>query len=230
MVPVIKARGRGHILPTTQYIADLSVKEGDDILTAYNRLYDFIARNQPDACDYAMIDYGSDSGVQISSQDPAAPTLPFVISIVPKDGSIQAYISLGKINGKYFVPESGDLKSQIDKTIKGGVFKCENEYDKQYGAISATGQVAASGDAGIFLKVTAKETTSEGRTSTEMSGKIEIKQIPVPQENRKDVGWYMLAYIDDNQMLYQLTRGNLRVDAVKIKNTKGDYMFFFSTL
>jgi hypothetical protein len=230
MVPVIKAKGKGHILPPTQYIADLSVKEGDDILTAYNRLYDFIARNQPDACDYAMIDYGSDSGVQISSQDPAGSTLPFVVSIVPKDDNISAYISLGKINGKYFAPESGDLKSQIDKTIKGGIFKCENQYDKQYGAISATGQVNASMDAGVFLKITAKETTAEGRTSTELSGKIEIKSIPLPEKNKKDVGWYMLAYIDDNQMLYQLTRGNLRVDAVKIKNTTGQYMFFFSTL
>jgi hypothetical protein len=229
MVPVYKAKGKGHILPPTQYIADLSVKEGDDILTAYNRLSDFISRNQPDACDYAMIDYGSDSGIQITSQDPAGSTLPFVVSIVPKDDNISAYISLGKINGKYFAPESGSLKEQIDKTIKGGIFKCENQYDKMYGAISATGQVTASMDAGVFLKITAKETTAGGQTSTELSGKIEIKSI-LTDKDRKDVGWYMLAYIDDNQMLYQLTRGNLRVDAVKIKNTTGKYMFFFSTL
>jgi hypothetical protein len=229
MVPAYKARGRGHILPPSQFIADLSVKAGDDILTAYNRLYDFIARNQPDACDYAMIDYGAESGVQITSQDPAGSTLPFVVSIVPKDDNISAYISLGKINGKYFAP-TGGLTEQIEKTIKGQIFKCENQYDPMFGAISATGQVTAKMDAGVFLKITAKETSSNGQTSTELSGKIEIKPIPLTDKDKKDVGFYMLAYIDDNQMLYQLTRGNIRVDAVKIKNTTGQYMFFFSTL
>lgn len=208
-------------LPPPNYVAGLSVKAGDEIATAYERLRAFIARNQPDACDEASIDIDMVGGVQIVTRMPATPYIPFKIGIGVVDSKIRAYIGMGRINGKAFWPEP--IKEGT-KTLE--LFPCTNTINANHGAIEATGQGegGSGGDSGVFVGFTAK-VNATGKI--DLSGKIEILALPL--QKKEDTCYYMLGYIDENGKLFQIIRSNLRVDAIRKSGVGVQPIFIFAS-
>ena len=216
-------KGRIEQFPLTKYHALLSVKAGDPILPAIERLQGWIATHQPEENSMAAIDFDK-FGVTITSVGEGLISRPFECSFQPKDGMLKAYVKFGRINGKIFAP-----RVAIPESVEKELFPCTSTFSSTHRAIEGAGQVPANSEAMAFI-VLEKEAEAKAGTSLAiggLTGKVEIHMVPVPPDRKKNKCFIPIAYRTKQGRTIQVNKGNVLVHEI---NIKGKSLFFESTL
>ena len=215
-------KGRIEQFPRTKYHALLSVKSGDPIAPAIQRLQGWIARHQPEEHHMAAIDFDK-FGVTITSVGEGLISRPFECTFQTKDGMLKAFIKFGRINGKIFAP-----RLAIPESVEKDLFPCTSQYNSTYRAIEGAGQVPDSQEAMAFIVLEKTETkNSEGIKESSLTGKVEIHMLPVTPAKKKDKCFIPIAYRTKQGRTIQVNKGNVLVHEI---NIKGKSLFFESTL
>ena len=213
-------KGRIEQFPLTKYHALLSVKAGDPIAPAIERLQGWIATHQPEEHYMAAIDFDK-HGVTITSIGEGLLSRPFECSFQGKDGMLKAYIKFGRINGKIFAP-----RVAIPESVEKDLFPCTSDFNKIYRAIEGAGQVPDSQSAMAFI-VLEKQTTEDTEGGATLTGKVEIHMLPVPPDKKKNKCFIPIAYRTKDGRTIQVNKGNVLVHEI---NISGKTLFFESTL
>ena len=207
-------KGRIEQFPLTKYHALLSVKAGDPIAPAIERLQGWIAAHQPEEHSMAGIDFDK-HGVTITSIGEGLLSRPFECSFQGKGGMLKAYVKFGRINGKIFAP-----RLAIPESVEKELFPCTSIFNKVFRAIEGAGQVPDSQSAMAFIVL---EKDTEGT----LTGKVEIHMLPVTPEKKKNKCFIPIAYRTKDGRTIQVNRGNVLVHEI---NIRGKTLFFESTL
>ena len=213
------SKGRIEQFPLTKYHALLSVKAGDPILPAIERLQGWIATHQPEEHSMAAIDFDK-HGVTITSVGEGLLSRPFECTFQPKDGMLKAFIKFGRINGKIFAP-----RVAIPESVEKELFPCTSTFSNVFRAIEGAGQVPASSEAMAFIVLEKQPTGTEGESS--LTGKVEIHMLPVPPDKKKNKCFIPIAYRTKQGRTIQVNKGNVLVHEI---NISGKTLFFESTL
>jgi len=212
------SKGRIEQFPLTKYHALLSVKSGDPIVPAIQRLQGWIATHQPEEHSMAAIDFDK-HGVTITSIGEGLLSRPFECTFQPKDGMLKAYVKFGRINGKIFAP-----RLAIPESVEKDLFPCTSTFSSVFRAIEGAGQVPDSSEAMAFI-VLEKQLTEKGESS--LTGKVEIHMLPVPPDKKKNKCFIPIAYRTKQGRTIQVNKGNVLVHEI---NISGKTLFFESTL
>jgi hypothetical protein len=216
------SKGRIEQFPLTKYHALLSVKAGDPIVPAIERLQGWIATHQPEEHSMAAIDFDK-HGVTITSVGEGLLSRPFECSFQTKDGMLKAFIKFGRINGKIFAP-----RVAIPESVEKELFPCTSTFSNVFRAIEGAGQVPDSQEAMAFI-VLEKQTETAGTSLAigGLSGKVEIHMLPVPPDKKKNKCFIPIAYRTKQGRTIQVNKGNVLVHEI---NISGKTLFFESTL
>lgn len=215
-------------LPTTGFSAILSVRPGENLFDGFLKAWKYIAEHQPVDTHNITFDYSWGSllsGLTLAKTESPHSSHPFKIGIRITDQGISAFIKPGKVNGLYIVTNliKEDLKTALGLT---SFIDCDSTYNEEASAFEAVGSLDNQ-DGGVFLKLTYVETQTQP-LKYNIKARFEVKQIPIPSSNEKNIAYIPLAGIDKSYKLTTLVSSHLRLDVEK--ESDGQWMTWYSSL
>ena len=224
-MPLISAVGRANRLPTESAHQAMKVKPGDRLQDGFEKIYKFLAINQPVDHPRILLTPTGDTGLTVGSTVLPNPAHPFSVGIYTKDNSIKAAISTGKVNGLLVAPQK--LK-QILQDYKISCLPCSAVYEGR-GVFDASGQAAEGMEMMVILIV--KVSGGDSPNSPVKIDDTDFKiiqlsggSIPLPPQGECHIP---LTAVDKNNQPITLIRNHIRLDIIR---ADGKYKFWFCSL
>jgi len=221
MMPLISAVGRANRLPAESAHQAMKVKPGDNLRDGFERIYKFLATNQPVDHPRVLLTPTGDTGLTVGSTVLPNPSHPFSVGIYTKDNSIKASISTGKINGNLVAPST--LKT-ILQDYQISCIPCSTVYEGR-GVFDASGQAAEGIEMMVILvaKVSGDSPVKIDDTEFKII-QLSGGALPTPPQGECHIP---LTAVDRNNQPITLIRNHIRLDVIK---TDGKYKFWFCSL